>query len=72
MSHVYVTRSEQRKAAANTDEEWTLYERALIVWVELWDQYRTGFPPGEHVRVSPCSDPLSVFCAKPSERSASR
>ena len=53
MSHVDVTRSEQRKAAANTDEEWALYERALV-------------------RVSPCSDPLSVFCAKPSERSASR
>jgi hypothetical protein len=27
MSHVYVTRSEQRKAAANTDGEWALYER---------------------------------------------
>jgi hypothetical protein len=31
MSHVYVTGGRQRKTAANTEEEWTLYERALIV-----------------------------------------
>src|SRR3989441_12660562 len=97
MSHVYVTGGRQRKTAANMEEEWTLYERAVILRLDTETDrseaavdyvsppeacadgrpaflFKSGSLRGGRLYACTSTEVLisSVFCAKPSERSASR